>query len=133
LEASLHREESSTSSSSDGANNEERKAKLALWKQYEKEYEDLDLGPIYDCICFHDGERWQAAIDSFETGDFSAVDCMTDYRHSRQFARFSSVDNFNYAVNIFDDGNILSIVTGGLYKLFQRCCILLSAVKGRGV
>ena len=36
---------------------------------------------------------------------------MTDYRVARQFKRFSDLDTFNYCVNIFDDGDTLSIVT----------------------
>ena len=67
MEASLHRDELDVDAAV-GTNNEEKKAKVALWKQFEKEYEDLNLGPVYDCICFHDGERWQAAIDTSETG-----------------------------------------------------------------
>ena len=35
---------------------------------------------------------------------------MTDYRHSQQYGTFSSVDALNYCVNIFDNGDILSIV-----------------------
>jgi tripeptidyl-peptidase II len=36
---------------------------------------------------------------------------MTDYKHARQYARFSDLDALNYCVNIFDEGSVLSIVT----------------------
>ena len=35
----------------------------------------------------------------------------TDYRVARQFGRFSDLDALNYCVNIYDNGDILSIVT----------------------
>ena len=35
---------------------------------------------------------------------------MTDYRHSRQYAPFSTLDALNYCLNIFDNGDTLSIV-----------------------
>ena len=70
-----------------------------------------DVGPVYDCIVYHDGELWQAAIDSSETGDFSTIEPMTNFAYSRQFRRFSDIDAMNYSVNIYDEGSVLSIVT----------------------
>lgn len=87
---------------------EDIKARIALLGVFEKEYDDP--GPIYDCIVFHDGERWQAVIDTTETGDMRGLQPMANYAHARQFRRFSDVDALNFAVNIFDDGAILSIV-----------------------
>lgn len=69
-----------------------------------------DLGPIYDCVVFHDGERWQAVIDTSETGDMSTAEPMTDYRYARQYRTFSEIDSLNYCVEILDEGSILSIV-----------------------
>jgi tripeptidyl-peptidase-2 len=54
---------------------------------------------------------WQAAIDTTETGDFSHITPMTDYRVFRQFSTFSNLDCLNYCVNIHDEGSILSVVT----------------------
>lgn len=70
-----------------------------------------DPGPVYDCIVYHDGDRWQAVVDTTETGDMSTMEPMTDYRHSYQYKRFSDVDAMNYCVNIIDNGDILSVVT----------------------
>ena len=87
---------------------DDAKARIAQLDAFEKNLEDP--GPMLDCVVFHDGEMWQAVIDTTEQSDLSAVEPMTNYRHSQQFRRFSAVDNFNFGVNIFDDGTILSIV-----------------------
>jgi tripeptidyl-peptidase-2 len=68
-----------------------------------------DSGPILDCIVWHDGERFQSAIDTSETGDLSNKEAMTNYRVSYQFEPFSNIDSLNYTVNIYDNGDILSI------------------------
>jgi tripeptidyl-peptidase-2 len=75
----------------------------------DKEWED-DPGPLYDCIVFYDGENYRAAIDVNEKGDFTEAVGMTDYAKERQWGTFGTIDQFNFAVNIFDDGNVLSIV-----------------------
>jgi hypothetical protein len=38
---------------------EECKARIAQLRQAEKDAEDA--GPLYDCLVFHDGERWQVS------------------------------------------------------------------------
>lgn len=67
-------------------------------------------GPVYDCLLFHDGENWNAIVDTTELGDLRSLEPMVDYRLKRQFSRFSDDDCLNFSVNIYDDGNILSIV-----------------------
>ncbi len=91
-----------------GESLDDAKLRIQLLKAYEKEYEDP--GPVFDCIVFHDGVRWQAAVDTTETGDFTSAVLMTDYRVNRQYSTFSKLDNLNYGVNIYDEGTILSIV-----------------------
>lgn len=87
---------------------EDAKTRIQLLKACEK---DLDEpGPVYDCIVFHDGTHWQAAVDTTGTGDFTNAVVMTDYHIHLQYSKFSQSDNCNYCVNIFDEGSILSIV-----------------------
>lgn len=85
------------------------KCRINLLRNLEKEAEDP--GPVYDCVVFHDGEMWQAAIDTGESGDFESnnIQPMTDYRVHHQYSRFSEKDCLNYSVNIYDEGSILSI------------------------
>ena len=92
-----------------GEDSDDAKARIEYIKAYEKDYDDI--GPIYDCIVFHDGTYWQAAIDASETGDFSGSVLMTDYRVYRTYSTFKESDAaMNYSVNIYDDGSILSVV-----------------------
>lgn len=72
--------------------------------------EESDHGPLVICVVYHDGERWQAAIDATGTGDMSAIEPMTDYRHALQYKSFTLDDGCNFGVNILDHGNVLSIV-----------------------
>jgi tripeptidyl-peptidase-2 len=75
----------------------------------DKEWED-DPGPLYDCVVFYDGINYRAVIDVCEDGNLIDAVAMTDYSKERQYGTFGTIDQFNYAVNIFDDGNVLSIV-----------------------
>lgn len=75
----------------------------------DKEWED-DPGPLFDCVVFYDGTNYRAAIDVKEDGDLTIADAMTDFHKERQYGTFGTIDQFNYAVNIFDDGTVLSIV-----------------------
>jgi tripeptidyl-peptidase-2 len=117
---------------------------IAMWKathpkpndQQEKELEDLelrpaqleklqksyeDLGPLFDCVLFNEVTSaepegiWWAAIDTNEDGQFVDETLMTDFKRFHQFSTFSEESLMNYAVNIYEDGDVLSIVadTGG--------------------
>jgi len=69
-----------------------------------------DPGPLYDCVVYYDGTDYRAVIDASETGDMTKAKPMTDFVKERQFATFGNVDMLNYAVNIYDEGKVLSIV-----------------------
>ena len=88
---------------------EDIKTKLAQFKTYEKEYDDC--GPLYDCVVFHDGTIYQAVVDTSETGNMSKLECMTDYRVHLQCGQFTDIDALTYCVNIYDEGQVLSICT----------------------
>jgi len=75
----------------------------------DKEWEN-DPGPLYDCVVFYDGTNYRVAINVEEDGNLTEAVAMTDYAKERQYGTFGTIDQFNYAVNIFDDGNVLSIV-----------------------
>jgi len=88
---------------------DENKSKQSLLKQFEKDYEDI--GPVYDCITFFDGIHWNAVIDTTESGDLSEAEPMLNYNIKHQYRQFSDLDSLTYCVNIYDDGDVLSIVT----------------------
>lgn len=95
------------SSPADSTKIEDLKARMAQLSKMDKEE---DPGPIYDCLVWHDGTCWQAVVDTTETGDMSKSQPMTNYHVHLQFSRFSQIDALNYCVNIYDEGNVLSIV-----------------------
>ncbi|KAG0233916.1 subtilase family-domain-containing protein [Mortierella sp. GBAus27b] len=83
-------------------------ARLDVLKDQYKSYSDP--GPVYDCVLFNDGTVWRAVIDTKENGDLRDAPTLTNYKTERQYATFSHHDKCNYNVNIYDDGNMLSVV-----------------------
>ncbi len=69
-----------------------------------------DVGPIFDCVVFHDGTHWRAVVDTDEDGDLGEEKLLTNFRTERQYATFDDVSLLNFAVNIYDNGKTLSIV-----------------------
>ncbi|MEO1584790.1 MAG: S8 family serine peptidase [Planctomycetota bacterium] len=70
-----------------------------------------DVGPVFDCLVWHDGEHWRAAIDTDEDGDLAEELALTNFRTEREFGTFGDEDLLNFAVNVYNDGDILSIFT----------------------
>lgn len=78
---------------------------------------------------------FSAVIDTSESGDLAGCALLKPYKETGQYATFgdlgtvglidvniyqshcthdkSVVDRMNYSINIYDDGNVLSIVTTG--------------------
>ena len=69
-----------------------------------------DPGPLYDCVVWHDGDVWRAAVDTDEDADLSDELAMTDFRLERQHSTFGSESLLTFSVNVYDEGNTLSIV-----------------------
>lgn len=69
-----------------------------------------DPGPVYDCVVFHDGGTWRGVIDTDEDGDLADEKAMANYRLHREWATFDDVSLLNYALNVYEEGNLLSIV-----------------------
>lgn len=46
-------------------------ARLDVLKESIKNFSDP--GPIYDCVVFHDGNVWRAAVDAKEDGDLKGT------------------------------------------------------------
>ncbi|CEJ03744.1 hypothetical protein RMCBS344292_17722 [Rhizopus microsporus] len=93
----------------DEAEKTELEARIEALKELDKNYEDP--GPILDCVVFFDGKDWRAVIDLNESGDLRGQPCLTDYRKELQYHTFGKADLLNFSVNIYSNGDVLSIVT----------------------
>lgn len=70
-----------------------------------------DPGPLYDCVVFRDEEKkWRAVVDTDEDGDLTDETALTNFRDERQYATFGEDSFLNFAVNIYEGGNRISIV-----------------------
>ncbi|PKA45566.1 tripeptidyl-peptidase II [Apostasia shenzhenica] len=94
---------------------EDLQIKLDFLRKQDESYDDR--GPIIDVVVWNDGDFWRVAIDtqSFEDGpengklaDFVPL---TNYRIERKYGIFSKLDACSFVTNVYDEGNLVSIVT----------------------
>ena len=72
-----------------------------------------DPGPLYQIVLFYDGENYRVLLDTKCEGNLSKIPtnmAMTDYHKEGQYGTFSSVDMCNYAVNVYEEGKVVSVV-----------------------
>lgn len=74
-------------------------------------------GPVLDCVVWHNGEKWVTALDRsdfYEAGSGEGLladfEPMTNFRAERQFSTFSAEVACNFSCNIYNDGNLVSLV-----------------------
>ncbi|GER51008.1 tripeptidyl-peptidase [Striga asiatica] len=85
-----------------------------LRKQADSYY---DKGPVIDAVVWHDGEVWRAALDTqsleddSECGKLADFVPLTNYRIERKYGIFSKLDACTCVLNVYNEGNVLSIVT----------------------
>ncbi|XP_076034964.1 tripeptidyl-peptidase II isoform X2 [Oratosquilla oratoria] len=89
-------------------NKEDAESRVAQLTSLEKKYSDL--GPVFDCVVYHDGEMWRACVDTTEQGDLGNGLHLGEYRITHQFGPLSSSDKYNVTINVHNGGNILEIV-----------------------
>ncbi|RCV07666.1 hypothetical protein SETIT_1G263600v2 [Setaria italica] len=76
-----------------------------------------DKGPVIDIVAWHDGDVWRVAVDTQTLegknngGKLADFVPLTNYRLERKYAIFSKLDACSFVANIYDDGNLVSIVT----------------------
>ncbi|KAL8148295.1 hypothetical protein AgCh_005606 [Apium graveolens] len=76
-----------------------------------------DNGPIVDVVVWHDGELWRVAVDTQtleddpECGKLANFIPLTNYRTERKYGVFSKLDACSFVANVYNEGNIVSIVT----------------------
>lgn len=89
---------------------EDREELAARLQQAEKMGSMPDPGPVFDCVVFNDGETWRAVIDTDEDGDLRDETVLTNFRSERAYATFDDEHLLNYVLNIYEDGDLLSVV-----------------------
>ncbi|KAM0047332.1 putative tripeptidyl-peptidase II [Helianthus debilis subsp. tardiflorus] len=76
-----------------------------------------DKGPVIDAVVWHDGEVWRVALDtqSLEDdptcGKLADFVPLTSFKIERKYGVFSKLDACTFVTNVYNEGNILSIVT----------------------
>lgn len=100
--------DNTTLSESETLFKEDFECKIEYLNNLEKKYSDL--GPVYDCVLFNDGEMWRACIDTSEEGDLENGILLGEYSKTHQYAPLTKVDQLNISINVHDDGNVLEIV-----------------------
>ncbi|XP_057446180.1 tripeptidyl-peptidase 2-like isoform X2 [Lotus japonicus] len=94
---------------------EDLQNRLDLLRRLSESYDDK--GPAIDAVVWHDGEVWRVALDTQSLED--DPDCgklanfvpLTNYRIERKHGVFSKLDACTFVVNVYNDGNVLSVVT----------------------
>ncbi|KAL1319371.1 tripeptidyl-peptidase 2 isoform X1 [Arachis ipaensis] len=94
---------------------EDLQNRLDLLKRQSESYDDK--GPVVDAVVWHDGEVWRVALDTHsleddpDCGKLSNFVPLTNYRIERKYGVFSKLDACTFVVNVYNNGNVLSIVT----------------------
>ncbi|KAG9441237.1 hypothetical protein H6P81_017091 [Aristolochia fimbriata] len=76
-----------------------------------------DKGPVIDAVVWNDGHVWRVALDTQslednqEHGKLADFSPLTNYKLERKFGIFSKLDACSFVTNVYDEGNVLSIVT----------------------
>eukprot|EP00899_Mesostigma_viride_P019360 jgi/Mesvir1/27425/Mv25036-RA.1 len=102
--------------------------RLQLLEKTAESYKDV--GPILDCVVWHDGETLRAAIDTTDVMDGASPEGneagkdgagsglladftpLADYKRERKYATFRAEDACaNFGVKMYEGGRVLSIVT----------------------
>lgn len=94
---------------------EDAEARLELLKQNGASTlgwaDELEKGPLVDVVAWHDGAVWRAAVDTHGTGDLTAAAGLCDFKRERQWGVWDAETLLTYAVNVYEDGDVVSIVT----------------------
>ncbi|XP_073993244.1 tripeptidyl-peptidase II isoform X1 [Rhodnius prolixus] len=88
---------------------EDLECQVEVLNTFEKKY--ADQGPVYDCIVFHDGIMWNVCLDTSECGDLESCNLVGEYEKTYQYVTLTKEDLLNYSINVYNDGNLLEIVS----------------------
>lgn len=72
-----------------------------------------DPGPLCQIILFYDGKDYRVLVDIENNSDLTKVPvsaAMTDFYKEGQYGTFSHIDMCNYAINVYQEGKVVSVV-----------------------
>ena len=70
-----------------------------------------DGGRVYDVVAWHDGTTWRAALDTGCVGDLRTAPGFASFRVERQWGVLDPETLLSYALNVYDAGATVSVVT----------------------
>ena len=70
-----------------------------------------DPGPVYDCVVWSDGKHFHVVVDTDEDGDLNDETVLRPFGIAGEYAGFSDEEASHFSVQVYEDGNLLSIVT----------------------
>lgn len=73
--------------------------------------DELEHGPLVDVVAWHDGSVWRAAVDTRGSGDLTSSAGLCDFKLERQWGVWDEETLLTYAINVYEEGNVVSIVT----------------------
>lgn len=88
----------------------EKKRVEARLKALDAAASSEDLGPVYDCVVFKLDGKLRAVVDTDEDGDLRDEIALTNFRDEHKYGTFGAKSGYNFGINIYDQGNLLSIV-----------------------
>jgi tripeptidyl-peptidase-2 len=68
---------------------------------------------LHDCLVWHDGEQWRVVVDTDEDGDLRDERVLRPFGVAGEHASFGPVTNTSFGVQVYEGGDLLSIVTVG--------------------
>lgn len=89
----------------------EQATRESLLETLEDNYAE-DGPPIcFDCVGWHDGENWQVIVDTDRDGDLTDEKILKPFGIEGDYDAFDSVSNLSFGVQVYEEGDLLSIVT----------------------
>ena len=77
----------------------------------EDAYLATDPAPLHDCVLWHDGTHWRVLVDTNENGDLRDETVLRPYGVAGEFATFDPHTHATFGVQVYENGDLLSIVT----------------------
>lgn len=86
-------------------------AREQLLESLESSYAQSDPGPIYDCVVWSDGKQFHVIVDTDEDGDLADEKILRPFGIAGEFGTLSAEEASTFAVQVYEKGNLLSLVT----------------------